>query len=675
MKGLVSRPWSALCPLLLALLPAGGIDADSPERLLEEGYYLEAALCDPRSALEVYKRVLDLKPRSRRISALARLHLGICHDLLGERDLAREQLRQTIEQHGAETDIADLARRHLHSLSPGNPARFLPESVLLYAELVNPRQQARTVTNLLKGTRFNPVDYTVSYLEGLPRAGGDDPASAPRAPDWMEKAAAVLNREFLNELEKIDGLAIGVLPGAGPESDHLVVFIPGESDLVLGLIKMVLSIERPLGSVRGVPIYGFSSRRERPGEGAGERYLAFTDDFVLAGRPRGLVEGAVERYFAGGPSLASNPEFRKAQAVRAGSFLFSYLGREWLDALRGPGAGEGRALFDALRATFGLDRLRPLSMTLSSDPEADSLRFTLEAWLEGGRAEPALEALQTPPLDLDLVRAAPEGSLGFLALRLDRGAERWRALERAGAALAAGLAGEEAAKLREGMKRLDTLVLESPGRELVDALRGLVIGARHEAEAPFPSPASFYAALELEDPVRGERLLREALPAALHGIFKTAASRHWGASELELGAGRWTLHHLEPLPGTRLAYARHRRLFVISFSRQAIEEGLAAAARPGGRFAAGIPEGAAKLLFLRPAAILESLGERPTLRLQERLFLSHVNRLLLSSREGSERLALELEVPEFTPTFRNLLNTLARWLEPSGEAAELPSGE
>jgi hypothetical protein len=663
-------PWRSalLGALALVALPGSGRDlwSQSAEVLLEQAFYLEVARCDPQRAMAVYRKVLDFKPRSERAAALAHLRLGVCCRLLGDDERAQDHFRTVCESYAGEADVVKAAR---HYLRPQSPARFLPPEVLLYVELVNPAAQVGRLSELVKETPFqNPLDYTLSYLtapadETTGEIAGENPDDGPREreprrPEAVQRAAALLNKGFLNELRKIEGLAVAVPAGGDPDRDQLLVFLPGSSDVVRGLLTALLSVRQHANVVRSVPIYHF------PPETAATRdtYLAFDGDVVLWGRPRQLVEEAVERYRGRGRSLAANAQFQRARSASSAGSVFSFSGKGWIDRLHLDSGVE------AVGKALELDRIGALDATLTFLEPSDSLLLTLRTGLDGELPSRFWSQLKTPPLDRGLMRAVPPDCWGFLALRLEDASERWANLGAIVASLARSVPEGEQEGLRAGLRKLNALFATEATAQLLGHLRGVVLGTLSGRD--WPSPLSWFAVLECDDPERGEELLRSALSDALERLLWRQTRAELQAGDLEVDGVSHTVHFLPLVPGIRLSYLRLGDLFVISLSPEALKKAIRAAARPAAilaqETAARVPHGARKVLFLR-RELLVRLFARGDRRLQE--ILGHLDHALLYTREGEGSMSLELRVPALTRTGRAILNTMAGWLATPGEGS------
>ncbi|HVR72846.1 MAG TPA: hypothetical protein VMT52_00870 [Planctomycetota bacterium] len=643
--------------LLLGYSLAGDADPrarpeDPPEVLLEEAYYREVALADPEGAMEMYRKLIETPGVEARVAARARIRLGICHHLRGETQLANEQFQTVVDTYPRETEALKTALRHLGQPAPGDPSVFMPEDTLFFVEIVDPRQHLRALSSLLEGTPFqNPVSYSVSYL--------DRRASPPVVQD----AAAFLNEGFLRELQKIESVGYSIPGDRAGGGEFVAALVPGSSDIIPGLVQMGLTLSgssTPVGSVRDLPIFRLPPPRDLAGASLDEHvHMAFGPGVLVLGRPRRHVEEAIERRSRTRPSLADSEEFQRARAAREGRMVFSHVGvPRALDLLRENLPAGDRPGFDALRGVLGWDRLHATSITLSRSSPADSLKLSFRAEVRTEDLD-AWDALATPPLGPRLLDAIPAASLAFFATRFDRARDRVEAMWRAYGKLLDSLEHdpEKRAKALEDLEALYALLLDGPGGELLDLLDGVAFGLGPDLALPLSE--SLFFAVELKETDAGERAIEAALTKVFSHYLDNAASREFRREVLEDGGRTLHVRSIEPIPSWRLRIARIGDVFVLSASGKLILE--AAAAHQSGRTARAepIPEGSAKIVFLRLAAILERLGGRADMPERLKLILREVPRVLLSTREGKQSISAEILIPEVTPTTRGILNHVA----------------
>jgi hypothetical protein len=152
---------------LISLLGSAGVAAEDPTDIhqaalsLEEGKLHEFALDDPGTALTHYQLALAHADAPNDITAQALLRKSFCLKALGRRREAERGFREVIDAHAEHQALVDVARREVCI-----PANILPPETMLYFELVDPRRQVGTLTELIRGTPLeNPVD---TYLAHAP---------------------------------------------------------------------------------------------------------------------------------------------------------------------------------------------------------------------------------------------------------------------------------------------------------------------------------------------------------------------------------------------------------------------------------------------------------------------------------------------------------------------------
>ena len=635
--------------LFLLFAPAALLPADAPELLLEEGFYLEAALADPEAAIRVYERVLASSPLPPRIAARAQLRLGLCLEILGRLDAAREQFEALASSPGAEAAAVKAARRRLGEATLNEPASFMPADVLFYTELVDPPERIQELAALLQGTPFeNPVDYYATYIGRNDPIRREPPAQGAGGGE-VRQAAALFNEGFLRELRKVEGFAIAVLGDAESEREFIAVLFPGSSDIIRGFIRMALTISNatPLGQVRGVPIFETQEPAAKEGAAPEQMCFALGREVILFGRPARLIEDAIERQASSSPSLAGAPAFREAMSSREGSLLFTYVGHErLLELLRREAKPEDRRDLELMETVLGTASLRSLSLTVSWMRSSDSLGLGMRARFASGL--PALwSALRTPVSGSGPIPAVPPGSPGYLALRLDRGRERWARLREA----LAPILDELGKRGDHGLDPLLETIAEESGSRLLDALDALAIGIADAQSSE--GTAKHFASLRLDSqgPADRSALVEGALSAILGRVFRNRSSGVFEDIVLPSPAGGEPLlaRFVEPAPGLRLYHAEIRGSVVIAAHPEILAfPGTGTAPEP---FA---PAGAGKALFLRPAAWGPAEPEGSA-----RDLLRDVPRIWVTLREEGDAVVAVLQVPEFTSVARAVLRRIA----------------
>jgi hypothetical protein len=642
----------------------------APELMIEEAFYREVALADPQGAIRGYEQVLALPALPPRLAARARLRLGIACELLGRADLAREHFRAVSESHAAETDALQLARRRLGDHTGRDPARFMPADVLFHAELVEPAEHIRGFSKLLEGTAFqNPVDYSLRLL--APATPGEVARDGLGADREVSPAAAFLNEAFLRELQKVEGFALAVPGDARGQEDFLAVLLPGKSDILRGLVQMGLTLSKAtvIGHPRGIPIFrtppahapdgraqdgpapagaprnGGAADEDGTAEGI---HVAIGADFIVFGNPAELITGAIERSAGGAPSLADAPDFREAEAARSGNMAFVYLGKERIRAaLRAGAKPEDLPALNAIEATLGVEALRAPSLTLGKAPDGDVLTLSFRARF-AGKAPAFWRAVETPAAGPGVLAAVPPEAPIFFTAGIEDGPAWWDGLHAALAPLRE-LAASDPQAARH-IAAVDVFLSREPGRALLAEIEALAAGAWPEAGAAARTP---FAILRTRSAERGRQVVEEALAAALESLYHTAGSREFRAATIPAGERQLAVRAVEPFPGFRVYVAEIAGLLVVTPSAGFLQ----ASVREGSQRAPPFPwpRGARKVLFVRPAAFLEA---EPAVRPELHAVLTAVSRLVVSTREAADGIAIDVHVPEVTAAARAALGNL-----------------
>ncbi len=113
---LLSGLWLCVGFLLLATASADVQQERQPRLLLEEATKKELIDGDLRSAIEIYQRILNLKDAPRAVVAKTLLHLGQCHEKLGNAE-ARKAYERLVREFADQPEEAKLARARLGALS------------------------------------------------------------------------------------------------------------------------------------------------------------------------------------------------------------------------------------------------------------------------------------------------------------------------------------------------------------------------------------------------------------------------------------------------------------------------------------------------------------------------------------------------------------------------------
>lgn len=671
-----SRPIALLAGIGFSLLlaGAGSLRAQSPDLLLEEALWQELTQADPEKAMELYRVVLKLENAPKQILATANLRLGLCLWWRGAADEARAHFSTVVKQFPLQTDAVRVARRYLGQPVLDNPAVFMPADVLVYVELVAPRENVRGLSALLEGTPFqNPVDtYVASLARSPPRGDASTPPATTTPPATrVPQQAAFFNEGFLREMELIEALAFAVPGGGNPEREFVAVLDPGESNILRGLVKLGLTISKaaPVSTTvdaamfRLGPVDDRDSKEDPSPDADDQLHLAFARDCLLLGRPRQLVEAAVERGAGRQPSLAEVELFRQAQAGRSGGIFFAYLGRERVvSQLRQDVKPGQQAVFDACVEVLGVSRFDALGVTLARDAARDTLQLEIGARIDT-RDFPLWEALAAPALRPELLRAVPTDALGYFATRLDNAPGRVSAAFRAAAPLLELIERHGEQEALELMSSLRSFLASPGATPFLEAIDGVVVGFSSAGEPTEPPP--FFAVLQFVPRADSAQLLEGVVTALFQHFLRNLASREFKDVTVTEGGRSVVARVLEPLPGVFL-YLRRLTDDLVFFTqnRQDLFQAEAALAAANLSPLPALTGGSGKLALVRPRRIVERLGSRLRADRGLRLLLGEIDRVVFLAREESDSVSWSIQVPEVTPATRAMLRQAAIELAP-----------
>ncbi|MFH1748046.1 MAG: hypothetical protein ABIG44_13505 [Planctomycetota bacterium] len=342
---------------LLALASqTAALRAESAEDRFYHAYYLEHASGDVAGAAELYAQVAKARQVDAEIKREAQNRLAACREELATDDFAK----------------------------------LMPPNTLAYVELNRPGQRLRGFIDELG---------LLSHPDDPPRAGENRLAISPAILD------AVLG------MRGIAAAVTGFDPAAARPSG-VVVFHPGDMELVRGLIETALPIQCALVEpIAGYPTYDVE----------GEVFVTLTARLVVAGTHRGEIEGVIDRMRSPGEdSLATNPDLAEVLADRQDALLFFCVNPKplmpLLHGLLAAGATQNHELAIA-QALVDLDSLQSLSGRF--DLSGHGLLAELTLRLDEGHRNLVYNLMRGPAIDRESLRCVPQGAAGFLALALN----------------------------------------------------------------------------------------------------------------------------------------------------------------------------------------------------------------------------------------------------------------
>ena len=266
----------------------------------------------------------------------------------------------------------------------------------------------------------------------------------------------------------------------------------------------------------------------------------------------------------------------------------------------------------SINNALGLGGGGPVSIALSTNPEADTLHATLWTRKQEPAADSSWRQLATEPVDPELLRAIPPESLAFIAVA-DQDLET------------------KLAKIRDWFKanavnefpRAIEALETTPFNSLLEQTSSAIIGSYPNAALLKISESVkelgnlsglqiyrpfYFAALEFTDPAPGEEALREALRKYAESLPGASKNLEFMDQHLELQGEAATHHYLKPLAGIRPGYIRIKNQFLISMSPEILKAALRSRQLDAGNRLSIPPKGASKVLYLRPKPIFSALS-------------------------------------------------------------------
>jgi tetratricopeptide (TPR) repeat protein len=286
MQNSVKFVLAALCLVVLSSFVSGQ-ETKQAAVLLQEGRYAEEMDGNLDKAIGIYEQIIKDASADGAIKAQAMYQQGLCYMKKQEAAKAQDVLGKLIEQYPQQDKLIEKARSIISELSDSDPAALMPPETIVYAELGSPGKQIETILNMLKGTPLeNP-------LAAMGRGGAQPQGQSP-----AQVLNALFNPSMMAEFKKIRGMAAGITEIKDKPS-FVVVFYPGESDALRGLIMAALGIAgKPAESIDGMNILIFED----------EAGVAYDDKVIIVANPMDLLKKSIGLYKRRGssPNLADN---------------------------------------------------------------------------------------------------------------------------------------------------------------------------------------------------------------------------------------------------------------------------------------------------------------------------------------------------------------------------------
>jgi Tol biopolymer transport system component len=152
------------------LFMLGSLQAqESAAEYFEKAFYYEDVQGDLQKAINLYEQILKLFPENREIAAKAQLHIGLCHEKLGDKE-AIKAYEIVLSQFAEQADAVSEARSRLAALRKEEPAglimsRLLPPEVYLECQTLSPDGTKVAGIDFSKGQNVAVYDLTAGKLQ------------------------------------------------------------------------------------------------------------------------------------------------------------------------------------------------------------------------------------------------------------------------------------------------------------------------------------------------------------------------------------------------------------------------------------------------------------------------------------------------------------------------------
>ena len=409
----------------------------STAALMKEARHQEEILGDVSTAAARYAELLARGNTATEQKTQAHLHLGVCLVKLGRADEAKDHFEWVMANaragDPASRQAASEAQSKLKMLTAADPATVMPPDTTLYVEVIRPGEQLEQLLQIFADAGMpDPLSMLLEQAKATRTGPGGRGVQAAALGPMM-----LLNPSLINEMKKIEGLAVGVVqfddPATPGEDPSLVgVLYPGQSDAVRGMLEIIIGA----GSA-GVETHGNATVYLLK-TGPKAIYAATTADAILIGTPKKMVTDVIDRMSGTSPSsgtretaiprdsLASQERFqRQAGARRMDSAVLAYLD---LDRLIGqiPNGGPGQGMNNEFAMVDKMFDIRAIEqVSARSRITNDGVLIEFAASLKPGHTSAVYDIIRTPPADRSLLKFVPADALGFATLAVGDGEERY----------------------------------------------------------------------------------------------------------------------------------------------------------------------------------------------------------------------------------------------------------
>ena len=394
--------------LLLVTWSAATAFGKSAAVLLREGLYAEEMEGDLEAAIKIYQEIIDDSAAQRKQVAQALYRQGMCY--LKQRDEIQAQaaFRMLVIDYRDQTELVEKAKPMLEELGNADPASLMPPETLLYVEIGSPGRQVETILNMLKGT---PLENPLAAI-----GGGQPQEQSTGSNNPAAMLSRVLNPAMMSEFKTIRGIGVGVTSIA-EDAPVTVVFFPGKSDTLRGLLQMILGFfGRPVDAIEGMQTVAV----------ADGGYVAYDGTVVIGVSPSAdaaeRLRWSVRQYkgVANDATLAShNASFgRISKQLRQQSAV-----TVWLDVDNAyqklqtvVPTDELPEQFHVADAMIDLKHVDDVIASLSLRETGVALEANVR--FQEGHQSMAYNMIRTPHLDRNVLKAVPPDAIALISFTL-----------------------------------------------------------------------------------------------------------------------------------------------------------------------------------------------------------------------------------------------------------------
>jgi tetratricopeptide (TPR) repeat protein len=390
---------AALCLVFLSSFVSGQ-ETKQAAVLLQEGRYAEEIDGNLDKAIGIYEQIIKDASADGAIKAQAMYQQGLCYMKKQETAKAQDVLGKLIEQYPQQDKLIEKAKSIIAELIDSDPAALMPPETVVYFELGSPGKQVETILNMLKGT---PLENPLAVMG---RGGAQPQGQSP-----AQVLNAIFNPSMMAEFKKIRGMAAGFTEIKNNSANGIIVFYPGESDALRGLIMAGLGIAgKPAESIDGMNILSFE-------DNAG---VAYDDKVIIVAQPMDLLKKSISLYKRKGssPNLAENNKAfaQIGKAVRKQNAITVWVKADQLfQAIKAQEKRptEGMSIIETFLEPQNIDEFI-YTLSISNDAINSDAKLTFKSGYQGI----AYNMFRTPSLTKDGFTGVPADAVALMSFAL-----------------------------------------------------------------------------------------------------------------------------------------------------------------------------------------------------------------------------------------------------------------